>query len=311
MTYLELAEKVLRETAKPMTVSQIWDYAYLKGYTQALGSQGKTPSATLGAQLYVNARDNANSVFGVLGSRPKKFLLKNLTYKKEDLLEEDEETSKTEVVKEKAIGYDEKDLHGLLSYFIYYHMKAYSKTLNHQKSSKKEFGEWVHPDVVACYFPIEDWKTEVYDLSSIMGDAQIALLSFEIKKKLSFANLRESFFQAVSNSSWAHEGYLVAAEISEDQEFRHELFRLSSSFGIGVILLDVEDSDASAIILPAEEEDYLDWNTINKLTINPDFKNFINRVKKDVQGKEIRKELYDSVPTRESLIKKFKAGNVK
>jgi hypothetical protein len=33
-----------------------------------------------------------------------------------------------------------------------------------------------------------------------------------MKKELNFSNLRESYFQAVSNSSWANEGYLVTAE---------------------------------------------------------------------------------------------------
>jgi hypothetical protein len=69
------------------------------------------------------------------------------------------------------------------------------------------------------------------------------VFSFELKKSLSFGNLREAFFQAVSNSSWANEGYLVAAEISQDEDFLSELRRLSSSFGIGVVQL--ADSDES------------------------------------------------------------------
>jgi hypothetical protein len=40
-----------------------------------------------------------------------------------------------------------------------------------------------------------------------------------LKKDLNFSNLRESYFQAVSNFSWANEGYLVAVEIDTDKEF--------------------------------------------------------------------------------------------
>ena len=63
---------------------------------------------------------------------------------------------------------------------------------------------------------------------------------WSLKKRLSFSNLREAFFQAVSNSSWANEGYLVAADISTDEDFQAELHRLSASFGIAIIQLDIE-----------------------------------------------------------------------
>jgi uncharacterized protein len=123
---------------------------------------------------------------------------------------------------------------------------------------------------------------------------------------ISFGNLRESFFQAVSNSSWAHESYLVTSDISEEKEFTEELVRLCNSFGIGVILVDVNDPDDSEIIIEPDLKDTIDVDTINKLAINPDFKEFLVRVKKDVESREIRKEWYDKVETRESLIQFFK-----
>ena len=54
MTFLELAEKVLKEQKKPLTANEIWKIAEDEGYTSKLNSQGKTPWATLGAQIYVN-----------------------------------------------------------------------------------------------------------------------------------------------------------------------------------------------------------------------------------------------------------------
>lgn len=303
MTFLELAEKVLAEVKKPLSSSEIWQYAEEKLYTNDLGSQGKTPAATLGAQLYVNARDSEKSPFLTIGSRPKKFYLRKLKYDKDLLVEEDLE-AEGEV--EDTMKYLERDLHPLLSYFIYYNMESYSKTLNHTKTSKKHYGEWIHPDMVACHFPIDEIKPEVYDLSVAMNESPIGLISFEIKRKLSFGNLRESFFQAVSNSSWAHESYLVTSEISTELEFLRELNRLCNSFGIGVILLDINDPDDSDVFVGAEQRDELDWDTINKLSINPDFKEFLVRVRKDVESKEIRKEWYDKVESREALIKFFK-----
>jgi hypothetical protein len=303
MTFLELAERILKEVNKPLSVSEIWDYAIKSNLNLELGSQGKTPSATLGAQLHVNARDNKNSLFATIGSRPKKFYLKSLKYDKDLLIEEDLET-KGEV--EDTLRYLEKDLHPLLAYFIYYHMKSYSKTLDHKKTSRKQYGEWIHPDMVSCYFTADEMRPEVYDLSVAINESPVALAAFEIKKNLSFGNLRESFFQAVSNSSWAHESYLVSSEISMETEFVEELNRLCNSFQIGVILLDIEDPDNSEIIIEANERDELDWLTINKLSINPDFKEFLVRVKKDVESKEVRKEWYDRIESRESLIKFFK-----
>jgi len=307
MTFLELAEQVLLEAKKPMSASEIWEYATRANWNTELSSQGKTPSATLAAQLHVSARDNSKSPFATMGSRPKRFYLKSLKYDQNQLLEDDLEV-KGDI--EDTLRYSERDLHRLLAYFVYYHIGAHAKTLDHTKTSKKYYGEWIHPDMVACHFPIDEIKPEVYDLILAMEESPIGLISFEIKKKLSFGNLRESFFQAVSNSSWAHESYLVTSEISTEPEFLRELSRLCNSFGIGVILLDTNDPNDSEIIVDPEHRDELDWDTVNKLAINPDFKEFLIRIKKDVESKEIRKEWYDKVESRESLIKFFKNRKV-
>ena len=199
--------------------------------------------------------------------------------------------------------YLEKDLHPFLVQFAYFHLKCYTKTINHSKSTKKEFGEWVHPDIVGCNFPIGDWSSEVLNLSSAIGNNSIKIISFELKRDLNLGKLRENFFQTVSNSSWANESYLVAAEISNNEDFLSELTRLSTSFGIGVIRLDIEDPLSSEILLPARTRDNLDWETINKLTLNRDFKEFLKRIKNDISSTEIRKEEYDKILEPEELVK--------
>ena len=185
-------------------------------------------------------------------------------------------------------------------------LKAYTKTIQHSKTKKKEFGEWIHPDMVGCYIPIDDWKPEVVEFGAAIGGMAIKLFSFEIKRELTFGNLRESFFQTVSNSSWAHEGYLVAAKVSVDEDFQTELRRLSASFGIGVIKINMEEPDSSEILFPARISESLDWDTINKLTMNPDFKDFLKRIKIDISSKEIRKEKYDKICIQEELVKTIK-----
>lgn len=302
MTFLELAERVLREQKQPLTANEIWTLATEKGYDKQLNSEGKTPWATLGAQIYVNTKDNPKSLFAQTDSRPKKFYLKSQASQLD--LSETAVSKEPLAVKKKRFDFLEKDLHPYLTYYAYYHLHCFTKTINHSQSSKKEFGEWVHPDIVGCYFPLDDWKQEVYELSSSIGNISIRLLSFELKRELSFGNLRESFFQTVSNSSWANESYLVAAEISEEEEFRSELSRLSTSFGIGVIKLNLDDPHSSEIIFPAKYREALDWETINKLTMNSDFKEFISTVKIDITSKKIHKKEYDQVFEIETLKRK-------
>ena len=302
MTFTELAEKVLKEEKRPLTSNEIWTLATEKGYEKQLDSEGKTPWASLGARLYVSVKDDPKSPFAQTDSRPKKFYLKSQT----NLLDLTEATLAKEAltVKKKKFDYLEKDLHPYLTYYAYYHLRCCTKTIHHSQSSKKEFGEWVHPDIVGCYFPLEDWKQEVYELSASIGNISIRLLSFELKRELTFGNLRESFFQTVSNSSWANESYLVAAEISDEQDFRDELSRLSTSFGIGVIKLNLEDPHSSEIIFPPKYREILDWETINKLTMNADFKEFISTVKIDITSKKIHKKEYDQVQELEDLKRK-------
>jgi hypothetical protein len=55
------------------------------------------------------------------------------------------------------------------------------------------------------------------------------------------------------------------------------------------------------MLYPARFRDLLDWDTINKLTMNPDFKKFLDRVKTDLGSDEVREEWYDRVRTEEEL----------
>lgn len=257
MTFLEMAKKVVAEETRPLSPSEIWKIAQARGYTTLLDSQGKTPAISLSSVLYVDTRDRANSAFQKIGARPIRYFLRSLAEGTKPA--ELEKSAATEASVPELYKFDEADLHPFLAYFAQLNFKAQTKTIRHSTSKKKEFGEWVHPDMIGVYYPVLDWEDEVLDLSAATGNIAVKLFSFEIKKSLSFANLREAFFQAVSNSSWAHEGYLVAADVSTDEDFVTELRRLSTSFGIGVVHLDVSDPDSSEVLIPARERETLDW----------------------------------------------------
>jgi hypothetical protein len=299
LTFTQLAYKVLSETKTALSGEEIWNYAIEKNYVSILNSAGKTPKATLGARLYSSAKEENGFVIATNDS-PKRFYLREM--------EKNVDLNKIVIAKHISVkkNYLEKDLHPLLVYFAKFYLNVYCKTINHSKSSKKEFGEWLHPDIVGCCFPIGSWSTNTIELSQALGVMNIRLYSFELKRELNFTNLREAFFQAVSNSSWAHEGYLCAAEISEDADFLFEIKRLSNSFGIGLIHLDTTDPDSSRIIYPAKSKDTLDWESMNKLCINTDFQEFLKRIKNDLTINEIHKAQYDKVLSTEELIDKFK-----
>lgn len=302
MTFIELAQTVLREAKRPLAPTEIWQAAVEKGYDKQLDSEGKTPWQTLYAQIYVSVRDNPKSPFQVTDSRPKKFFLKSQASQL-DLTAET--VNKEPEIKKNRFDYKEIALHPFLTYYANFHLNCFTKTINHSKSTKKEFGEWVHPDMVGCHFTLDEWKPEVYELSSAIGNISVKLLSFELKRELSFGNLRESFFQTVSNSSWANESYLVASEISDEQDFIDELRRLSTSFGIGIIKLNLQDPHSSEIKLPSKFRETLDWETMNKLaTMNNDFKEFLTRLKIDISAKKIHKKEYDTVLDLDDLKKK-------
>ncbi len=298
--FLQLAKKVISEEKRPLSANEIWDISKLKGYDKQLGSIGKTPYQSLAAMLYVDVRDNPDSLFLSVGIRPKRFYLKSLPHLTEDKINEIDIPPQIEI----KYQYLEKDLHPFLVYYGFYYLRSFLKTIRHSKSSKKEFGEWVHPDIVGCYFPYSNWEEEVVEVSAALGNSAVKLFSFEMKRDLSIGNLREAFFQAVSNSSWANEGYLVASNIDSSEEFLGELARLSASFGIGVIHIDVDDPDSSAILFPAKSKENIDWETVNKLSgMNADFSDFLKRIKNDVSSREVRKELYDKVLEKTDLVK--------
>jgi hypothetical protein len=122
------------------------------------------------------------------------------------------------------------------------------------------------------------------------------LYSFELKLYVNFGNLREAFFQAVSNSSWAHEAYIVAGEYDDTPEFTDELERLCEAFGVGSIEIPIDDPLSSKVRIPAKRKAELDWATVDKLAeMNPDFAGFLKNVTDDLKT-DIHIREYDEIP---------------
>ncbi|MCL2117998.1 MAG: HTH domain-containing protein [Planctomycetaceae bacterium] len=303
MNLKELAAIIIRDAQKPLSPVEIWEIAEPQGYKEKLGLTGRTIPTTIGAQLYVDIKDNPDSVFLKIKTKPTRFYLKDLLHNDDTSLIYNQPTTKS-VHKNKS--YSERDLHSLLSYYVYTYHSIYTKTIFHENSAKKSYAQWQHPDMVGVFYPMELWESEIYEVVNFTGNQPVKMFSYELKKELTFSNLRESYFQAVSNSSWANEGYLVASEIDRSDDFMSEIIRLSNSFGIGLISLITANPDDSEIIIQARQKDILDIEMMNKISqINPNFKEFLMRIKIDLNSKEIRKEKFDKIIESDELIKKF------
>ncbi len=289
LTFKELAEKVLTQTKIPMTVNEIWEYGEKLELTKKVKSQGKTPTQTLGARLYLDIKNNDESLFEIVSKRPTRFGIKNHS----------NNINKTIINKDcNEEKYNERDLHILLSSFVYSNedFSCLTKTIFHEKTPKNKKGsnEWIHPDIVGVHFADDDYSESTIKLQEKLGYKKDKIYSFEMKKNLDLSNLRECYFQAVSNSSWANEGYLVTFKISNEEYFMSELRRLNNAFGIGIIQLNPENISQSKVLFPSRISENLDWETIDRLADNPDFKKFLEDIPNSNRSNKLIK-LYDDV----------------
>ena len=201
-----------------------------------------------------------------------------------------------------ASALNEHALYPLLAQYLWEEFDVFSKRIDEKRSSNKRGpngNRWLYPDMVGMEDLGADWHREVRDCVKQYADKRTKLWSFEVKLLINRSNVRECFFQAVSNSSWGNFGYLVAAEIS-GQETLKELRMLVAAHGIGFIKLDADNPADSQVLIPARERDEIDWDMANRLaTENRDFLEYIKLVKQFYQTGEVRQRDWD-VPEQDS-----------
>ncbi len=292
MTYIELGKKVLEQAGKPLSVKEIFEKACEMGLDKECNGEKILPhslGSTLSQdkkQFYVINREE-NPFRYWLKSREREFPPQETSN-----AEDDEQSECSDATEKQKTSFYERDLHKLLVKFLDEdpNFKLLCKTIRHEECKKGKGGEcmWNYPDIVGVYFPYNKYfpyngyEEETLKFLHHTGQKRHKLFSFEFKKELSFSNLKESYFQAVSNSTWANEGYLVVFEEIKDKVLG-ELRRLNQSFGIGVIKLESEISN-SKILLPAKERE-IDIPTLNMLVKQSpkDFKPFIEKINKQIE----------------------------
>ncbi|MFP6259552.1 hypothetical protein ACLGC4_00895 [Helicobacter pylori] len=335
----ELGKKVLEQAEKPLNKEEIWERACEMGLDKELKKgkrkirsseeDEKQSIASLGSalgehkipkdkkQFYVARKEKGKrqeTYFYWLKSREREFPPQETLNAKE---EDDGQSECLGAAKKQEISFNERDLHPLLVKFLDKdsNFKLRCKTIYHEKCLKDKRGkcEWNYPDIVGVYFPYNKYPPfDKYDGETLKflhhtGQKRHKLFSFELKKELSLSNLKESYFQAVSNSSWANEGYLVVKNIKEN--VLDELSRLNQSFGIGVIKLESEISNSKILLLARERE--IDIPTLNMLVEQSpaDFKPFMTDINTQIEkglDTPIEMQSFDKVFNDEEMQKYIK-----
>ena len=237
----------------------------------------KNPSALVGSYLgeFIKNGDSRIKRQKIAGESYKYYLTKFEHILNIDQLDSQKQIKAGKIKKDDFL---EKDLHKLLCSFLK-NTNTFSKTIFHEQSINKDnHQKWVHPDMIGIQFLNLQSKINETFLKAINRLDMFKIYSYEIKKEInSDYELKKCFFQAVSNSSWANYGYLVAFEISDS--LFEEMERLNQAFGIGIIELKANPYE-SKILFPAKYKD-LDFKTIDKLCkINKPFENFIEQIEK-------------------------------
>lgn len=60
---MDMVKGVMEIEKKPLTVAPIWKCGEMHNLTEQIGSKGKNPLNTLQARIYIDIRDNENSIF--------------------------------------------------------------------------------------------------------------------------------------------------------------------------------------------------------------------------------------------------------
>ncbi|WRB53235.1 hypothetical protein KVE00_00920 [Helicobacter pylori] len=328
MTYIELGKKVLEQAGKPLSVKEIFEKACEMGLDKEC-NDGKILSHSLGSQLgehnikeeykqFYVARKERGAFFYWLKSREREFPPQETLKTKE---KDDGQSECLGTAKKQETSFNERDLHPLLVKFLDKdsNFKLRCKTIYHERCLKDKRGkcEWNYPDIVGVYFPynkyspFDKYDGEILKFLHHTGQKRHKLFSFELKIRINFSNLKESYFQAVSNSTWANEGYLVVKSIDkkDEKDILDELRRLNQSFGIEVIKLESEISN-SKILLPAKERE-IDIPTLNMLVKQSpvDFKPFMIDINTQIEkglDTPIEMKSFDKVFNDEEMQKYIK-----
>ncbi|GAA7877495.1 COG2958 family protein [Helicobacter pylori] len=300
---IKIIQSILEITG-PIKVTEIYHKAkelFEKGEIESMFDYGgSTPNQSVNAFIYTALKKGEDLPFLKTQENPVLIALKSAP--KEPVLN----AQKSSVPGAKIVH--ERNLHPFLTYMAFFNenLKCYTKTIFHEGSLKspKGMGRWLYPDMVGVRFLHAEWSNEnLIAFSKKFDTLPVKLVSFELKKEISVNNCRECYFQAISNSSWANEGYLVGRHIdTHNPQLMDLLKRLHASFGIGVIDLRT-DENKSAILLNAKYKEKIDYTVALELSDkNKKFSGFLKSVVDYDPAHSYRyKDEFDEIKKKEEL----------
>ncbi|WQX24339.1 COG2958 family protein [Helicobacter pylori] len=299
-----IIQSVLEIIKEPIKVTEIYHKAkelFEKGEIENMfDCGGETPHQSVSSYIYTALSKGEELPFKKAQEKPALIALKSVA-KELGLNAQKPSVPSTKIL-------HERDLHPFLTYMAINNenLKCYTKTIFHEESSKSPKGmdRWLYPDMVGVRFLHAEWSNEnLIAFSKKFDTLPVKLVSFELKKEISVHNCRECYFQAISNSSWANEGYLVGHHIdTRNPQLMDLLKRLHASFGIGVIDLRT-DADKSAILLNAKYKEKIDYTMAQELSDkNKKFSGFLKSVVDyDPNHSHRYKDEFDEVKKKEEL----------
>ncbi len=300
---IEIVQSVLEITG-PIKVTEIYHKAkelFEKGEIENMfDCGGETPHQSVSSYIYTALNKGEELPFKKAREKPTLIALKDAA--KESVLNAQKPSAPGVKIAH------ERDLHPFLTYMAINNenLKCYTKTIFHEESVKSPKGmdRWLYPDMVGVRFLHAEWSNKnLIAFSKKFDTLPIKLVSFELKKEISVHNCRECYFQAISNSSWANEGYLVGRHVdTHNPQLMDLLKRLHASFGIGVIDLRT-DEDKSAILLNAKYKEKIDYTVASELSAkNEKFSGFLKSVVDyDPNHPQRYKDEFDEVKKKEEL----------
>ncbi|MFA8030080.1 HrgA protein [Helicobacter pylori] len=301
---IKIMQSVLEIIKEPIKVTEIYHKAqelFEKGEIESMFDYGgNTPDQSVSASIYTALNKGEELPFLKVQEKPVLIALKSAA--KEPVLN----AQKSSIPGAKIAH--ERNLHPFLTYMAFRNesLKCYTKTIFHEGSLKSPKGidRWLYPDMVGVRFLHAELSNEnLIAFSKKFDTLPIKLVSFELKKEISVNNCRECYFQAISNSSWANEGYLVGHHIdTHNPKLMDLLKRLHASFGIGVIDLRT-DEDKSAILLNAKYKEKIDYTVALELSEkNEEFSGFLKSVVDyDPKNQNRYKDEFDEIKKKEEL----------
>ncbi len=306
---IEIVQSVLEAIKEPIKVTEIYDKAkelFEKGEIENMFDYGgNTPHQSVSSSIYTALNKGEELPFKKTQEKPALIALKGAA--NEPVLSAEKISAPSVKIAHNKIMH-ERDLHPFLTYMAINNenLKCYTKTIFHEESSKSQKGmdRWLYPDMVGVRFLHAELSNEnLIAFSKKFDTLPVKLVIFELKKEIKVDNCRECYFQAISNSSWANEGYLVGRHIdTHNPQLMDLLKRLHASFGIGVIDLRT-DEDKSAILLNAKYKEKIDYTVASELSAkNEKFSGFLKSVVDyDPNHPQRYKDEFDEVKKKEEL----------